>query len=383
MPSLDPPSWADLTPAETAILAENLGALETMLTQNGSLSFTDYMEWALYSPTQGYYTHREVFGAQGDYVTAPLLSPLFGDCLARQCAAILAPLGGSIMEIGAGNGRLAVDILKSLGARQTLPDRYWLIERSPLLRGRAQALIAAEIPQWADRVRIVENWPDEQAAVILANELIDALPASRFRMRAGLARPLSITYDGERLGLVEGPPDPNLSAYLQDLALPDGYESETIPAAHGFLKEASDHLTQGIILLVDYGFPQREFYHPERSQGTLMCHFRQRAHPDPLVLPGLQDITCHVDFTALAESGHTHGLALAGYTSQAAFLLSLGLGDGLAIDGQDAIRARQAIKRLTLPHEMGELFKVIAWSRDLPFALEGFRLLDRRRALEA
>jgi len=382
MPSLALPPWADLTPSETETLAQTRRELETMLAQNGPMPFADYMEWALYSPTRGYYTHCEVFGAHGDYVTAPLLSPLFGGCLARQCAPVLASLGGSIMEIGAGNGRLAVDILKALGAQQRLPDRYWMIERSPLLRDRARALVASEIPQWEDRVHITETWPAEQASVILANELIDALPAVRFRMREGLARPLYVADDAGQLGLIEGPPDPDLSAHLQGLALPDGYESETVPAAHSFLKEASDHLTRGLILLVDYGFPRREFYHPDRSQGTLMCHFRQRAHSDPLILPGLQDITCHVDFTALAESGHSHGLTLAGYTSQAAFLLSLGLGEGLPIDGLDAIRARQAIKRLTLPHEMGELFKVIAWGRDLPFPLQGFHLLDRSRVLE-
>ncbi|MHB8254797.1 MAG: class I SAM-dependent methyltransferase [Acidiferrobacter sp.] len=383
MPSLSLPSWATLTPSEALILAQHHRELETMLSAHGPIPFSDYMQWALYSPTCGYYTHREVFGAPGDYVTAPMLSPLFAGCLARQWAPILASQGGSIMEVGSGNGQLAVDTLKALGANHTLPDHYWMIERSAQLRERAHARVIAEIPQWADRVHITATWPQAQASIIFANELIDALPVSRFRMRDNLAHPLYVAIHNGQLSFVEGPPDRDLSAQLQDLTLPDGYESEVIPAADAFLKDASDHLTQGLIVLIDYGFPRHEFYHPERSQGTVMCHFRQQAHSDPLILPGLQDITCHVDFTALTTSAYTQGLTLAGYTSQAAFLLSLGLGDGLPETGWDAIRARQAIGRLTLPHEMGELFKVIAFGRDLSDPLQGFHLLDRRRALGA
>lgn len=381
MPNLAAPPWAGLTPEETQALARIEHELGLLLADR-DLPFEEYMEWALYDPACGYYTQREIFGAGGDYVTAPLLSPLFGRAIARQCAAIIRRQGGPIMEVGAGNGRLGVDILKALEAHGALPERYWMIERSPLLRSRARTLIEAEIPQWADRVRIVDTWPEEQAAVILANELLDALPARRFRMRDGAAVSLSVSGRGGELRLIESDPDPGLSAYLKDLALPDGYESEAIPAAGTFLRAASCHLAQGLILLIDYGFPRREFYHPERHQGTLMCHFRQRAHPDPFLLPGLQDITCHVDFTSVAQAASDEGLSVAGYTSQAAFLLSLGLVDDLPEDGPEALRCRHAIKRLTLPHEMGELFKVIAFSRGLDYPLQGFHLLDRRGALE-
>lgn len=382
MPNRAAPPWAELTPSETQVLTHAQHALGLLLADR-DLPFEEYMEWALYDPAYGYYSQREVFGASGDYVTAPLLSPLFGRALARQCAAIISRQGGSIMEVGAGNGRLGVDIMKALEAQDALPERYWMIERSPLLRNCAQALVQAEIPQWAERVMIVATWPEAQATVILANELIDALPAQRFRMRDGTALGLSVSGRGADLQLIETDPDPGLTAYLKDLALPDGYESEAIPSARGFLHEASCHLAQGLILLIDYGFPRREFYHPERHQGTLMCHFRQRAHPDPFILPGLQDITCHVDFTSLAHRAIDEGLSVAGYTNQAAFLLSLGLVDDLPEDGLEALRSRQAIKRLTLPHEMGELFKVIAFGRGLDGPLQGFHLLDRRRVLES
>lgn len=382
MPNRAAPAWAELTPSETQVLTHAQNALALLLADH-DLPFEEYMEWALYDPTYGYYSQREVFGARGDYVTAPLLSPLFGRALARQCAAIISRQGGSIMEVGAGNGRLGVDIMKALEAHDALPERYWMIERSPLLQNRARALVKAEIPQWADLVTIIDTWPEAQATVILANELIDALPAQRFRMRNGVALPLSVSGRSGELRLIETGPDLDLTAYLEDLSLPDGYESEAIPAARGFLHEASCRLAQGLILLIDYGFPRPEFYHPERHQGTLMCHFRQRAHPDPFILPGLQDITCHVDFTSLAHMASDEGLSLAGYTSQAAFLLSLGLVDDLPEDELLAMRSRQAIKRLTLPHEMGELFKVIAFGRGLYGPLQGFHLLDRRRVLES
>lgn len=339
------------------------------------------MEWALYDPVLGYYSEREVFGQQGDYVTAPMLSPHLATCLARQWDAVLPSHGGTIMEVGSGNGQLGVDTLKALTALRSPPDHYWMIERSAKLRKRALERVLTEIPEWADRVHITATWPNDKAHVIVANELIDALPVSRFRLREGRPLPLYVAMKDGQLQCVEGPPDPQMSEALQDLKLPEGYESEIIPGAATFLQEASLHLDRGIILLIDYGFPRHEFYHPDRSQGTLMCHFRQQAHADALILPGLQDITSHVDFTALAVAGEACGLSLAGYTSQAGFLLSLGLGEHMPQNERDALLARQAIKRLTLPHEMGELFKVIAFERDLKAPLQGFRLLDRRRAL--
>ena len=378
-PSLPP--WATLTPAEHAILARHEQALDALLA-HGPLPFVDYMGWALYDPQCGYYAARAVFGAHGDYITAPLLSTHMAEALARQWAPILADHGGSIMEVGSGNGQLAVDTLKALGRAGRLPDRYWMIERSAKRRDEAQLRVAREIPQWAERVSVVADWPDDEASIIVANELLDALPAQRFRMRGGHAHPLLVVRDGTgTLGVAEGPADPEMTVALADLALADGYESEIQPGVPDFLEKAARHLARGVILLIDYGFPRAEFYHPQRHQGTLMCHFRQHAHPDPLILPGLQDITAHVDFTAIAQAAVALGLDLAGYTSQGAFLLALGIGDDMPADEREALRARQAIKRLTLPHEMGELFKAIALSRGLDAPLQGFRLLDRSRAL--
>lgn len=286
------------------------------------------------------------------------------------------------MEAGSGNGQLAIDTLKALGEAGTLPERYWMIERSARLRAIARERVAAEIPQWADRVFAVADWPDAEASIIVANEILDALPAARFRMRGGRAHTLLVTRDeaGAR-AFAEGPEDRSATAALADLALVDGYESETLPQARDFLRQASDHLARGVILLIDYGFPRSEFYHPDRHQGTLMCHFHQQAHGDPLILPGLQDITVHVDFTAIAHAGRALGLDLAGYTSQGVFLLGLGIGEDLPTDEFEALREIQAVKRLTLPHEMGELFKVIAFERGYKAPLRGFRLLDRSRAL--
>ena len=381
MPGSSLPPWAALTPSEAAALARNEAVLDARLA-HGPLAFTDYMEWALYDRDCGYYARREVFGPHGDYVTAPLLSAHLACALARQWAPILADHGGSIMEVGSGNGQLGLDTLKALARINRLPDRYWMIERSARRREEAQARMASEIPQWADRVSVVADWPDAQASIIVANELLDALPAARFRMRGTAAHPLRVARDAAgALIFVEGPPDPDTSRALADLALAEGYESETLPLARGFLKEASDHLAHGVIVLIDYGFPRAEFYHPERRHGTLMCHFRQQAHPDPLILPGLQDITVDVDFTAIARDAVALGLTLAGYTSQGAFLLALGIGEDMPADARAALLDRQAIKRLTLPHEMGELFKVIALGRGLKAPLQGFRLLDRSRAL--
>ncbi len=375
------PAWAALAPAEQAALAHNERVLDARLAQ-GPITFADYMEWALYDDECGYYTQREVFGARGDYVTAPLMSAHLARALARQWAPILDTHGGSIMEAGSGNGQLAIDTLKALGAAGRLPERYWMIERSARLRACARERVAAEIPQWADRVFAVADWPDAEASIIVANEILDALPATRFRMRGGRAHTLLVTHDDNGVRtLAEGPEDPSTTAALADLALGDGYESETLPGTLDFLRKASAHLARGVIVLIDYGFPRPEFYHPQRRQGTLMCHFHQQAHADPLILPGLQDITVHVDFTAIAHAGRMQRLDLAGYTSQGAFLLALGIGEDPPTDDREALLALQAIKRLTLPHEMGELFKVIAFERGHTTPLQGFRLLDRSRAL--
>ncbi|MDA8391057.1 MAG: SAM-dependent methyltransferase [Gammaproteobacteria bacterium] len=384
MPQAATPAWAALDAAQEATLVRHVRILRTRIAQAGGvLSFAEFMEDVLYGAQIGYYTHETVFGAGGDFVTAPALSALFGQCLARQCAQILQHAPGPIIEAGAGGGRLAVDILGTLEALGALPTQYVLLERSARHRQEAQALIAREIPQLAGRVIITDTWPGASASVILANELLDALPAVRFRIREGQAHPLLVCAEKDAFGWREGAADARLTETLGTRGWPEGYTSEISWTGRRWVGEAAAHLgAGGLLLIIDYGFPAHEFYHPQRHDGTLMCHFRHHAHGDPLVLPGLQDITVHVDFTAIAEAGHTAGLVLAGYTSQAAFLLSL----GLAPRAQPESRAHRdevnAIKRLTLPHEMGELFKVMAFTHGETVPLAGFHLLDRRPALD-
>ncbi|MHB1565742.1 MAG: class I SAM-dependent methyltransferase [Acidiferrobacter sp.] len=378
------PSWVTLSDTDATILAHNRAVIKARIrASGGQLAFADYMAIALYDAHIGYYTQRPVFGADGDYVTAPMLSSLFGACLARQAADLLDAEPGSIIEAGGGNGALAATILTTLEALDRRPEHYWIIERSAALRARAQAHIATTIPHLADIVTIVADWPPVSARVILANELIDALPATRFCLRRGQAHQLDVVVRDHGLHWQEGAVHEGLTADLADLSLADGYTSEAIPTATAWLAAAAAHLQDpGLLLLIDYGFPRAEFYHPQRTLGTLMCHFRQHAHDDPLLLPGLQDITTHVDFTALARGARAAGLEIAGYTSQAAFLLALGLAPTSSASSHEQIRERQAIMKLTLPHEMGELFKVLAMGRGVTDPLRGFALRDRRAALD-
>ncbi|MDA8361166.1 MAG: SAM-dependent methyltransferase [Gammaproteobacteria bacterium] len=383
MPETATPAWATLDTAEKATLERQVHRLRARIAQaGGALSFAEFMEGALYDPEIGYYSHRTVFGAAGDFITAPALSPLFGQCLARQCAQILRQTPGPIIEVGGGGGRLAVDILQALDALGISPMRYVLIERSARRREEARILMAREIPEHADRIVITDAWPAMDASVILANELLDALPVTRFRVHQGQAHPLLVCAESDAFGWREGPADAQMTEALETRGWPEGYTSEISWAARKWIGEAATRLNAGgLLLVIDYGFPAPEFYHPQRHEGTLMCHFRHHAHGDPLVLMGLQDITTHVDFTALAESGQAAGLAVAGYTSQAAFLLSLGLAPRAQGPGRAHMEEANAIKRLTLPHEMGELFKVMAFTRGDTAPLAGFHLLDRSRAL--
>ncbi len=383
MPETATPPWAALAPNQQETLARHVQILrERLLRTGGAMPFAEFMDMALYDPQIGYYAHETVFGGHGDFVTAPTLSPLFGQCVARQCAQILRETPGVLVEAGGGTGRLAVDMLRTLESLEALPSRYVLIERSARRREEARTLIGRELPDLAGRILVTDTWPAVTASVIVANELLDALPAERFRVHGGQAHPLSVGADDEGLGWRVGAADARLTDDLATAGWPEGYTSEISWNARRWVADAASHVCEGgLLLLVDYGFPATEYYHPQRADGTLMCHFRHHAHSDPLILPGLQDITVHVDFTAMADAGRAAGLALAGYTSQAGFLLSL----GIAPRTLDFDRAHRedvaAIKRLTLPHEMGELFKVMALTRGETRPLAGFHLLDRRAAL--
>ena len=342
----------------------------------GSLSFGEFMQHALYAPGLGYSAAAaRKCGADRDALTAPDVSPLFPRVVARQFAPLLAA-GGSVLEPGAGSGAFAVDFLRACEALDALPARYAILEVSPELRERQQALIERELPALAGRVEWLDGLPRAFRGVVVANELADALPVERFLRTADGVDELRVARDGERFRWQRRPAGAVLAgavaAIEADLGrcLPDGYVSEVSPALAGWLAELAAGLDEALVLLFDYGLPRREYYAPERSGGWLRCHFRHRAHDDPLILPGIQDITAWVDFTAAAEAAHAAGLRVAGYQTQAEFLLHGGLVEEYeAFAGDDAARLElsRQVKLLTLPGEMGEHFKCLALARgDVP-----------------
>ena len=359
--------------------------------QRGHIGFDEFMERALYAPHLGYYSSgRPICGAAGDFVTAPLMGGVLAHCLAAQCAEVLSEIGhGDVLEFGAGNGQLAADLLAALAALGRLPENYCILETSAALRARQREIIAGLGEPLRARVRWLEQPPaDGFDGVLLANEVLDAMPAIRFEMNdEGEALALGVADGGA--GFCWAAPAEPLPGYLQErlagYRLPGGYRSEIGLRAEAWVRSVGETLNSGVMLLIDYGFPGHEFYHPQRRHGTLMCHYRHFAHDDPFFYPGLQDISVHVDFTAIARAAREVALRVAGFASQGAFLLSLGALDALAEHGEMSTRQSLAmsrqIQKLTLPHEMGELFKVIALCRNYARPLSGFAMQDRRGAL--
>jgi SAM-dependent MidA family methyltransferase len=349
------------------------------------------MELALYGPSVGYYRGgMSKFGIGGDFITAPEISPLFSRCVARQCREVLDHLdGGVILELGAGSGVMAADILNELALNP--PTHYWILELSGELRQHQRKMLAARVPQLLERVRWLDTLPEARfEGVIVGNEVLDALPVERFRITPRGPVPMHV---GWQQGFVwrEGPAQEALSTTVNALQeqlgylLPSGYESEVNPRLDAWIASLAETMEAGALLFIDYGYPRRAYYHPQRSAGTLLSHYRHRAHDDILFLPGLQDITANVDFTALADAGLASGLRVAGYTSQSYFLFGCGLMDLLdEVDPADTVRyterARQA-KLLTLPGEMGERFKAMALTKKLPIPLRGFSAFDERTSL--
>ncbi len=352
----------------------------------GAIDFSRFMAAALYTPGLGYYSGgRQKFGQRGDFVTAPELGGVFARLLARPCNDVLATIpGGDVLEAGAGSGRLAAGLLAELEHLGRLPGRYYILDVSGELRARQAEQISRAVPHLAGRVQWLNDFPEHFRGVVVANELLDALPVERFRVTRDGIRQLQVGVKDGAFVWRQRPADDGITARVTPLNLPEGYESEIGLAAEAWVRSLAGKMDAGVALLIDYGFPRAEFYHPQRSGGTLMCHYRQRAHPDPLILPGLQDITTHVDFTAIAQAGREAGLDLLGYTSQAAFLIGGGLEDLMADPAMpDAARLKLAneINRLTSPAEMGELFKVMALGRGVGGPLRGFQLQDRRGRL--
>jgi SAM-dependent MidA family methyltransferase len=356
--------------------------------RGGWLSFERFMEMALYEPGLGYYSAGATkLGAGGDFVTAPEVSSLFTRCLANQCGEILRHVSlGSILEFGAGSGVMAADLLNELEAQGTIPERYLILEVSADLRERQRALLLERAPAHAARVEWIDRLPEEFRGVVLANEVLDALPVQRFRIRGDQINSLGVTWQLGRLDWSETHADADLEAAVRRIEanigerLPDGYTSEINLRLAPWIAGVAAALREGVALFIDYGLPQRQYYRTERSEGTLLCHFRHRFHDDPLINVGVQDIGAWVDFTAVASAASAAGLTVAGFSTQAHFLIGNGLEQLLAPAAFNELAARVQLARqamlLTLPGEMGERFKVIGLSRGVEQALRGFGVRD-------
>ena len=356
----------------------------------GAVTFERFMEQCLYAPGIGYYrSPTREFGRAGDFVTAPELSPRFSRCLARQIAEILECVpDGVVLEAGAGSGRMAADVLKSLESAGCAPARYLILEPSAGLRSQQQEVL--ESAAVATPVEWLGDFPPgELRGVVLANEVLDAMPASRFRVGEKSMQECYVAWCDGAFQWQLGPPSSEalalaLGGVVLDLEapLPVGYVSELNLRAPAWIREMGTRLARGVVLLIDYGYHRRELYHPQRASGTLACHYRHRVHDDPFVYPGLQDISTHVDFSAAAKAGEDVGLEVAGFTTQAEFLIANGvLDDELGQDRDSPSAVAPEIKRLILPGEMGELIKCLALARDWSRPLTGFSGRDFRNRL--
>jgi SAM-dependent MidA family methyltransferase len=393
---LDLPALTDDEAAHGATLEARVRA--AIERAGGWIGFAEFMRLALYEPGLGYYSAgARKFGAAGDFVTAPEVAPVFSRCVAVQCAEVLGELGPAavVLELGAGSGVMACGLLAELERRSALPREYWILDVSADLRERQREALAAALPHLLARVRWLDALPEPPFdGIVVANEVLDALVVERFVVRNGEVRALGVAVDGAgRLRLEERAADEGLRRAVRRIEAdlggehvwPEGYQSEINPGLTGWLDSVAASLGRGVLLFVDYGLPRREYYTAERTRGTLLCHFRHRFHDDALTRLGLQDITAWVDFTAVAESAQAAGLEVAGYTTQAHFLIGCGLEEFVAnVEGLDLVErvnlSRQAMM-LTLPGEMGERFKVIALAKGYDAPLRGFAVRDLRHLL--
>jgi len=388
------PAPADLTSdeaAHSALLVERIRA--AMDEAGGRIGFARFMAMALYEPGLGYYSAgARKFGASGDFITAPEAAPVFSRCMAAQCAEVLQSLGGGdVLELGAGSGAMAASMLAELETLQCLPGRYLILDVSADLRERQRETLVRAVPHLLERVRWLDRLPDSLVGVVVANEMLDAMPVERFVVRDGQVMELGVEWRSGRFEWVESPASPCLRHRVERILTeaggdwPDAYCSELNAGLEPWLASVADSLERGVMLFVDYGLPRRELYAAERSSGTLICHFRHRFHDDPLVNVGLQDITAWVDFTAVAEAADCAGLRVAGYTTQAHFLIGNDLARRVAEASQLDLVQRVDLSRqamlLTLPGEMGERFRVIALAKGYDSPLRGFAVRDLSHTL--
>jgi SAM-dependent MidA family methyltransferase len=360
---------------------------------NAPFAFSNFMQLALYHPLFGYY-NREAFtlGKLGDFTTAPEISPLFAHCFARQSLQVFEQLGGGdVLELGAGTGRFASDFLLECERLTALPKHYYIYEISLSLRKKQQAFLRSTCPALFERILWLDALPIHFEGVIIANEVLDALPVHCFLIQEKRIKERCVaekeTHFVWQITEATSEELTEKAEKIRELyALSNDYASEINTNLPPFVQAVSRSLKQGLILFADYGYGQAEYYHPERRKGTLTCFYQHKQHDDPLILPGQQDITAHVDFTSVIESAAQEDCELAGYTSQAAFLLASGLMEEAhriesSLSIVEAFRLHQAIKQLTLPMEMGERVKIMGLSKNMEGLLLGFKLQDRRRDL--
>ena len=357
----------------------------------GVLPFDEYMEAVLYAPGLGYYAAgSRKFGPGGDFVTAPELGPLFGQCLAREVGPVLASLKQArVLEFGAGSGALAVSLIEALSTLDQLPERYCILEVSPDLRERQRNRLEPIANQHRLDIEWLERMPDAPLeGVILANEVVDAFPVTRFRVLNGKPVRAGVCIDGDGFAwdwIDDLGNDQSTMNLVREYQLKEGYTSEVCPRTRAWMGALTSALQRGVVLVIDYGFPAAEYYLPERSEGTLRCHYQHQAHNDPLIYPGIQDVTSHVDFSALADAGRESGLEVLGYTSQEAYLLGLGLLELASPqpndDERQILKTAAEVKELILPSQMGEAFKVMAFGKQADKPLHGFKLRDRSGSL--
>lgn len=378
--SLPPPG------ADALAHSEELQALihQQIVDNGGAIPFSRFMELALYAPGLGYYSAgASKFGAEGDFVTAPELGPIFAACVAESLAPVMQQCGPAarILELGGGTGSFAEVALKRLLELDALPDRYAILEPSAQLRERQrERLRGALIGPVFDLVEWLDGpFPDDWDGVVFANEVIDALPTPRFALHEGQVHEEHVVARADGFARELRPADAMLESAVRNIGkrldqpLPDGYRSEVLPQLPYWIQAVAGGLRRGAMLFVDYGYPRGEYYQHERGDGTLRAYYRHRMHADPMLWPGLQDITASVDFTALAEAGDAAGFDFAGYCNQASFLLGNGMAGVLErIDKiEDEVLRQQRInevKRLTLPSEMGERFQVMGFEKDVDFS---------------
>lgn len=357
--------------------------------KKNSISFARFMALALYEPRLGYYTAGlNKLGEKGDFVTAPEISPLFAQCIGNQCQQVFSELGGGdILEIGAGTGKLARDLLLFLEKKGALPLHYKILEISPNFKQRQQEMLKQQIPHLFPFIEWLGDWPDKPfQGVVVANEVVDALPVHRFLWADHALQEMRVTCHKNDFSWhflpkksleIEKKLSQLKTNYFNEALQ---YESEVCLGLSAWMDKLSGILKQGLMLIIDYGFPAREYYHPDRCNGTLMCYYQHRGHTNPFILVGLQDMTASVDFSLLAQCAVDSGLTVAGFTSQAAFLLNNGLLQRMeeCYNALSAVDINRQVYCLTSPNEMGELMKVIGLTRGYKSKLEGFKEYDKR-----